>query len=91
MVFFLCTVVGLEEFVNYELFVQPFNEPAGVVGLPSPLQLVRTHQTHPSKAPIIVEAKMINSSAAFVAWNSLDEDDHNGALLGYKVSQGQLY
>ena len=34
---------------------------------------------------------MINASAAFVAWNPLDEDDHNGALLGYKVSQGQLY
>jgi hypothetical protein len=56
-----------------------------------PVQLVRTHQTHPSKAPIIVEAKMINASAAFVAWNPLDEDNHNGALLGYKVSQGQLY
>ena len=79
------TVVGLEEFVDYELFVQPFNE-AGIVGLPSPLQLVRTHQTHPSQPPIIVEAKMINSSAAFVAWNPLGEDEHNGLLLGYKVS-----
>ena len=82
-------MVGLEEFVDYELFVQPFNEPAGVVGLPSPLQLVRTHQTHPSKAPIIVEAKMINASAAFVAWSPLDEDDHNGALLGYKVRKAR--
>lgn len=29
---------------------------------------------------------MINASAAFVAWNPLGEDDHNGPLLGYKVS-----
>ena len=85
------TVVGLEEFVNYELFIQPFNKPAGVVGLPSALQLVRTHETLPSKAPMILEAKMINVSAAFVAWNPLNEDDHNGALLGYKVSTMHIH
>lgn len=79
------TVVGLDEFVDYELFIQPYNE-AGIVGLPSPLQLVRTHPTYPSEAPIIVEAKMINASAAFVAWTPLGEDQHNGPLLGYKVS-----
>ena len=79
------TAKNLEEFVDYELFVQPFNE-GGIVGLPSSLQVVRTHQSHPSQAPLIVEAKMINASCAFVAWQPLVEDDHNGPLLGYKVS-----
>ena len=79
------TVTGLEEFVEYEIFVQPYNE-ASIVGLPSALQLVRTHPSHPSEAPIILEAKMINASAAFVAWTPLGEDQHNGHLLGYKAS-----
>ena len=78
-------MVGLEEFVDYEIFVQPYHE-ASIVGLPSALQLVRTHPSHPSEAPIILEAKMINASAAFVAWTPLGEDQHNGHLLGYKAS-----
>lgn len=78
-------MVGLEEFVDYEIFVQPYNE-ASIVGLPSALQLVRTHPSHPSEAPIILEAKMINASAAFTAWTPLGEDQHNGHLLGYKAS-----
>ena len=77
-------MVGLDPFVDYELFIEPINT-EGIVGLPSPLQLVRTHTTHPSKSPIILEAKMINASAAFVAWRPLSEDDQNGLLLGYKV------
>ena len=79
------TVVGLQEFVDYELFVQPFNE-AGIVGLPTALKLVKTHQTRPSNSPVILEAKMFNATMLMVSWNPLHEDDHNGPLLGFKVS-----
>ena len=79
------TVVGLDPWVDYELFVQPYNE-AGVVGLPSALQRIRTHDALPATSPVILEAKMINISAAFVAWRPLAEEDRNGRLLGYKVS-----
>ena len=79
------TVVGLQEFVDYELFVQPFNE-AGIVGLPTALKLVKTHQTRPSNSPVILEAKMLNATMLMVSWNPLHEDDHNGPLLGFKVS-----
>ena len=79
------TVVGLEEFVDYELFVQPFNE-AGIVGLPSALKLVKTHQTHPAASPVVLEAKMINATMLLVAWNPIHEDDRNGPLWGFKVS-----
>ena len=79
------TVVGLQEFVDYELFVQPFNE-AGIVGLPTALKLVKTHQTRPSNSPVILEAKMFNATMLMVSWNPLHEDDRNGPLLGFKVS-----
>jgi hypothetical protein len=84
------TVGGLQESVEYEIFIQPFNS-EGIVGLPSPLQLVKTHSIRPTVAPEVLEAKMINATAAFVAWNPLGEDDHNGPLLGYKVSSVIFY
>ena len=77
--------LGYGLFFTLIKFLQPFNE-AGIVGLPSALKLVKTHQTHPSASPVILEAKMINATMLLVAWNPLHEDDHNGPLLGFKVS-----
>ena len=77
------TLRRLEEFVEYEIFVQPFYR--SVVGLPSMLHLVRTHQDAPSAAPSISSARMVNATAAYVAWGQVGLKDHNGPLLGYQV------
>ena len=79
-------VMGLETYVEYEVFVQPFSKEV-ILGQPSPIRVVRTHPDLPSTAPEILTAEMLNSSAAFVAWNKLDVDEHNGDLLGYQVSR----
>ncbi len=44
-------------------------------------------QSLPSAAPVIVSARMLNATAAFVAWNALDGDDANGKITGYQVSR----
>ena len=56
-----------------------------VKGLPSQMQLVRTHQSRPSAAPQIQEAAMVNSSTAFISWSPVQDEHHNGPLTGYQV------
>ena len=75
----------LKEFTDYEVFVQPYFKE--VYGLPSESRTVQTHQDLPKKAPVIVEARLINSSTIFLAWDGLNEDDSNGLLEGYEVSK----
>jgi hypothetical protein len=78
------TLRRLEEYVEYEIFVQPFYR--SVVGLPSMIHLVRTHQDVPSAAPVISAAKMLNATAAYIAWGKVEQRDRNGPLRGYQVS-----
>lgn len=54
-------------------------------GLPSQMQLVRTHQSRPSAAPQIKEAKMVNASTAFISWSQIKDEHHNGPLIGHQV------
>ena len=56
------------------------------------MQLVTTHQSKPSAAPLIKEAKMVNMSAVFISWNKIEDQHHNGPLIGYQVrSQTNSY
>jgi hypothetical protein len=50
------------------------------------LEKLNVPQDRPSAAPTLIEAKMVNSSAAIVAWNLPLPDEHNGQLLGYQVA-----
>ena len=73
--------------------MQPFYR--SVVGLPSELQVVRTHPgSAPSSPPQIIAARMLNSTAAFVAWTMLGSGEQTGPLVGYQVGRkgpsGQL-
>ena len=49
------------------------------------MQLVRTHQSKPSAAPIIKEAKMVNVSTILISWSEIEDKHHNGPLIGYQV------
>lgn len=75
----------LQEFTEYEVFVQPFSEPDGVAGLPSALKVVRTQQTRPSAPPVVRAARMLNATTAYVAWAKIAVEAHNGPLRGYQV------
>ena len=73
-------------FLLAQVFVQPFFR--SVVGLPSVLQVVRTHPgSAPAAAPRISAARMLNSTAAYVAWTMLGGGGagHDGPLTGYRV------
>ena len=66
------------------MFVQPFFR--SVMGLPSVLQVVRTLPgSAPAAPPQIRAARMLNSTAAFVAWTMLGSGDQTGLLIGYQV------
>ena len=72
-----------------QVFVQPFYR--SVVGLPSELQVVRTHPgSAPSSPPQIIAARMLNSTAAFVAWTMLGSGEQTGPLVGYQVGMKHL-
>lgn len=77
------TLQGLQEHVEYEVFVQPFFRQ--VVGLPSAMQLVKTHPARPSAPPAITEARLVNFTMVFVAWNGIEDEHHNGPLTGFQV------
>ena len=79
-------IKGLEPYVEYEVFVQPYSKEV-ILGQPSSMQVVRTHADLPAAAPSIISAEMVNSSAAFVVWEKLAEEHRNGQLLGYQVSE----
>lgn len=74
---------SLEEYVEYEVFIQPFYD--HVVGLPSHMARVRTHQDVPASPPTLIKAEMVNATAAFLVWGPLANEDHNGPLLGYQI------
>ena len=75
----------LEEFTKYDILVQPFFK-GNVLGLPSELRRVETHQAPPSHPPLIVEAKLLNASTIFLGWEPLLASSTNGPLKGYEVS-----
>ena len=54
-------------------------------GLPSQMQIVTTHQAKPSAAPLIQEAKMVNVSTVLITWSRIEDQHHNGPLIGYQV------
>ena len=54
-------------------------------GLPSQMKLVTTHQSKPSAAPLIHDAKMVNVSTALITWSHIEDQHHNGPLTGYRV------
>lgn len=76
-------VTRLREFTRYLFFVQPFSGP--VPGAPSPLASARTHADAPSAAPAVTEARLVNASTIFLAWDGLGEEESNGPLTGYEV------
>ena len=81
------TIQRLDEYVEYEIFVQPFHE--SISGLPSHMKLVRTHQDVPTEAPVIKSARMVNRTTAYVAWSVISEQHQNGPLTGYQVNKQQ--
>ena len=60
-------------------------------GLPSQMQLVTTHQSKPSAAPQIQEAKMVNVSTLLVSWGQIEDQHHNGPLIAYQVKFVRMF
>ena len=78
----------LHEHTDYDIFVQPFYR--NVPGKPASMKTVRTHQDSPSAAPVISEARLLNETTLYVAWETLHPLDMNGPLTGFKVNSNPL-
>ena len=74
----------VKEYTSYDVFVQPFYA-GGVFGSPSEMRTVETHQDEPATAPLIVDAKLLNATTIFLAWEPILAEDANGPLKGYEV------
>jgi len=74
---------------RYHFFVQPYHRTlSGTVfhGPPSPLASVVTGGAAPLVAPKVVDARPINASAIYLAWEPLDSDATRGNIEHYEVS-----
>ncbi|KAG1663046.1 Protein sidekick [Nymphon striatum] len=77
---------NLEEFVQYEVGMQAYND---VGSSPfSPLAVERTRESTPSAGPQNVEAEATSSTTIVVKWAEVNKDDQNGIIEGYRVYYG---
>lgn len=76
-------ITHLQEHTEYDIFVQPFYQ--HVPGKPAFVKRVKTHQDVPSAAPIINQARILNKTTVYIAFQGLQETEMNGPLTNYKV------
>uniref|UniRef100_A0A0K2V5X8 Roundabout homolog 2like [Nasonia vitripennis] n=1 Tax=Lepeophtheirus salmonis TaxID=72036 RepID=A0A0K2V5X8_LEPSM len=74
---------NLEEHSEYEVFIQPYFQ--NIVGKPASIKRIITHPDLPSEAPLIREARLLNSTTVFLSWNTISPQHINGPLRGYEI------
>lgn len=79
-------VDNLEEFTQYEITVQAFND-VGTSKLSSKYP-ERTRESVPSFGPMNVEANATSSTTIVVKWGEVPYEHQNGVIEGFKVYYG---
>jgi protein sidekick len=79
-------VDGLEEFTEYEVLLQAYNDLGS--SEPSPVVVARTREAEPGEGPKDVTAKSTSSTTILVKWGEVERQHHNGILEGFKVQYG---
>ncbi|XP_076305612.1 sidekick cell adhesion molecule isoform X1 [Tachypleus tridentatus] len=79
-------LVALEEFTEYEVYMQAFNDVGS--SEPSPLAVERTRESFPSQGPSDVQANVTSSTTIVVEWREVPKPHQNGIIEGYKVYYG---
>ncbi|XP_063224987.1 protein sidekick isoform X2 [Bacillus rossius redtenbacheri] len=76
----------LEEFAQYEILMQAFNDVGSSAH--SPVAVERTRESVPSFGPMNVEANATSSTTIVVKWGDVPREHQNGIIEGYKVYYG---
>lgn len=79
-------VDNLEEFAEYNITMQAFND-VGASTL-SPKYIERTRESVPSFGPMNVEANATSSTTIVVRWGDVPKEHRNGVIEGFKVYFG---
>ncbi|XP_069695045.1 protein sidekick isoform X3 [Periplaneta americana] len=77
---------NLEEFAQYEIITQAYNDVGS--SRPSPIAVERTRESVPSFGPMGVEANATSSTTIVVKWGDVPREHQNGQIEGYKVYYG---
>ncbi|KYM76056.1 Protein sidekick [Atta colombica] len=77
---------NMEEFADYEIVMQAFNDVGSSAA--SPKAIERTRESVPSLGPINVEANATSSTTILVRWGDVPVEHQNGQIEGFKVYYG---
>ena len=77
---------GLEEFTQYEVLLQAYNDLGS--SEPSPVALARTREAAPGAGPTGVTAEATSSTTILVKWAEVEKIHRNGIIEGFKVYYG---
>ena len=77
---------GLEEFMQYEVLLQAYNDLGS--SEPSPVVVARTREAEPGAGPDGVSAKATSSTTMLVKWGEVAPQHRNGIVEGFKVYYG---
>ncbi|XP_029163396.1 protein sidekick isoform X2 [Nylanderia fulva] len=77
---------NMEEFADYEIMMQAFNDVGSSAA--SPKAIERTRESVPSLGPINVEANATSSTTILVRWGDVPVEHQNGQIEGFKVYYG---
>jgi len=77
---------NLEEFTQYEVLLQAYNDLGS--SDPSPPALARTREASPGAGPQDVTAIATSSTTILVKWGEVEKVHRNGILEGFKVHYG---
>ncbi|XP_020295533.1 protein sidekick isoform X2 [Pseudomyrmex gracilis] len=74
---------NMEEYADYEIVMQAFNDVGSSAA--SPKAVERTRESVPSLGPINVEANATSSTTILVRWGDVPVEHQNGQIEGFKV------
>ncbi|XP_067013442.2 protein sidekick isoform X2 [Anabrus simplex] len=77
---------GLEEFTEYLIIMQAYNDVGSSEA--SPAAVERTRESVPSSGPEKVEANATSSTTIVVKWGDVPKEHQNGLIEGFKVYYG---
>ncbi|XP_019697114.1 protein sidekick isoform X2 [Harpegnathos saltator] len=77
---------NMEEFADYEIVMQAFNDVGS--STTSPKAVERTRESVPSLGPANVEANATSSTTIVVRWGDVPVEHQNGQIDGFKVYYG---
>lgn len=79
---------GLEEFTEYLVTMQAFNDVGS--SQVSPAAVERTREAVPKSGPVNVEANATSSTTIVVKWGDVPREHQNGLIEGFKVYYGAM-